>query len=401
MMNDKFTPEIFFEDLFEGLQKTLQHKLTDADLNTFACLTGDFNPVHMDAEYAKKLSLGRPVVHGMLTSSFISTMIGMHLPGPGALWMRQTLNFNSPAYIDDVITITATVKQKSVATRTILLDIRVENQKSVLLVSGEAQVKILTPPKLKVGETMNTQKVALVLGGSSGIGAAVVTKLVQDGHRVAFTYSTSETESMELARSIDPEGKRVFSYRISLENHSEIPNLIEEVEKKLGSITDIVHCAAPNPKPTNFLELDWKEFDKQFQVQIGGIFHTVQTWLKRSAERRGSTVCLIGSIFAEGNPPSHQCAYVAVKSALKGFANSLAVELGPQGIRVNVVAPGMTQTKMLAEIPEKVKMLAKMNTPLRKLGSPEEVAEVVSFLASSKASHIHGETIKVCGGILI
>jgi len=91
----------------------------------------------------------------------------------------------------------------------------------------------------------------------------------------------------------------------------------------------------------------------------------------------------------------------AHKAALAALARSLAVEYGPKGVRVNVVAPGMTQTDMLAHIPEKTKVLARMNTPLRRLGEPSDVADVVAFLVGPGSRHVSGETIRVCGGLVM
>jgi 3-oxoacyl-[acyl-carrier protein] reductase len=109
----------------------------------------------------------------------------------------------------------------------------------------------------------------------------------------------------------------------------------------------------------------------------------------------------LSSIFADGVPPSQQTVYVTVKAGLAAMARSLAVEYGPKGIRVNVVSPGMTQTEMISNIPDKVKMLAKMNTPLRRLADSDDIAATIDFLLSPAARHITGENIRVCGGIVM
>lgn len=107
---------------------------------------------------------------------------------------------------------------------------------------------------------------------------------------------------------------------------------------------------------------------------------------------------MVGSVVADGVPPVQQAGYAMAKSALTTLARSLAAEYGPKQIRVNVVAPGMTHTDMIAEFPERAKELTRMQTPLRRLGKPEDVAHAVAFLLSADASHITGETMRVCGG---
>lgn len=109
----------------------------------------------------------------------------------------------------------------------------------------------------------------------------------------------------------------------------------------------------------------------------------------------------LGSIFTDGTPPVQQSAYITSKAALNSLTHSLAVEYGAKGIRFNSVNPGMTKTQMISNIPEKVKMLTKMNTPLRNLAEPEDIANSIAFLLGPQAAHITGETLRVCGGIFM
>src|SRR5206468_11500179 len=116
-------------------------------------------------------------------------------------------------------------------------------------------------------------------------------------------------------------------------------------------------------------------------------------------QSEGGSIVFLGSIVADGTPPAQQLGYTVAKAGLSALARSLAVELGPKGIRVNVVSPGMTRTSMIETLPEKARMLAKAQAPLRQLADPLDIAQSVVFLLSPAASHITGETIRVCGGI--
>jgi 3-oxoacyl-[acyl-carrier protein] reductase len=116
-------------------------------------------------------------------------------------------------------------------------------------------------------------------------------------------------------------------------------------------------------------------------------------------EAKKGTFTYVSSIFAEGVPPILQAHYVSTKAALSAFGRSIAAEYGNKGIRSNIVAPGMTQTDMISGVPDKTKLLAKMNTPLRKIATPEDIANTVEFLVGDSSDHITGETIRVCGGI--
>jgi acyl dehydratase len=133
-----------FDAIQIGREASLRHTITEKDVQTFAELTGDTNPLHMDAGFASETQFKKRVVHGMLTASFISTVIGMQLPGPGALYLSQELNFKKAVAIDDTIRVTATVAQKVASSRMLVLKIAVTNQNSENVLTGTARV--LCPP---------------------------------------------------------------------------------------------------------------------------------------------------------------------------------------------------------------------------------------------------------------
>ncbi len=133
-----------FDEIPIGYEALLRRTITEKDVQTFAELTGDTNPLHMDAGFASETRFKKRVVHGMLTASFISTVVGMQLPGPGALYLSQVLNFKKPVMIDDIIQVKAIVVQKVASSQMLVLDITVTNQKSENVLTGTA--KVLCPP---------------------------------------------------------------------------------------------------------------------------------------------------------------------------------------------------------------------------------------------------------------
>lgn len=389
-----------FDEIEVGLERKLNHTISQKDVDDFAELTGDFNPVHVDPEYAAQTSFGKNVVHGMLTSSFISTMIGMMIPGPGALWTSQKLEFLNPTFVGDQITVTAIVKQKSAATRMLVLEISITNQKGVKVVAGESSVKVLEEKKNeKKGEIV--EQITLVTGGSGGIGAAIAKELANQGHIVIVNYLRSEEKASSLVEEIKTAGGKAAALRGDVSKLADVQSIFQSTTQLFGPIVNVVHCAAPHPIPKPLEELDWEIFDGQWSSQIHGAFNCIKCALPLMKEKKTGSFIFIGSIFTEGIPPAQQAPYIAAKAALVALAKSLAVEIGPHGIRSNVIAPGMTHTEMISNIPDKIKLVAKMNTPLRRLGDPDDVAGVAAFLLSSKARHITGEVIKVCGGLVM
>jgi acyl dehydratase len=133
-----------FDEIPIGYEALLRRTITEKDVQTFAELTGDTNPLHMDAGFASETRFKKRVVHGMLTASFISTVVGMQLPGPGALYLSQVLNFKKPVMIDDIIQVKTIVVQKVASSQMLVLDIAVINQKSENVLTGTA--KVLCPP---------------------------------------------------------------------------------------------------------------------------------------------------------------------------------------------------------------------------------------------------------------
>ncbi|MCF3630714.1 SDR family oxidoreductase [Thalassospiraceae bacterium LMO-SO8] len=419
---DSEAKELHLGDLAPGYTAELNHQVTQADVDAFAALTGDFNPIHLDPEFARATSFGKPIVHGMLTSAFISTMVGMLLPGKGALWTSQTLNFVRPAFVGDTITVRSEVTQVSPATRTLVAKVTITNQNGAIVVTGDSTVRLLgeaegetAPPKSAAGKPASAiaprpdlagkaketaGSVVLVTGGSRGIGAATALALAADGHAVAVNFLRDAEAADGVARQITAAGGRAVTVGADVSNMAAVDALFTEIEATLGAVTGIVHCAAPEPVPQPFGDVGWDDFEKQFRVQVGGAHHCAKRAIPgMAASGLGGALVFLGSIYGDSAPPPQQSAYVAAKAGLAGLTRSLASEFGPQGVRVNLVAPGMTNTQMIANLPDKAKMLAKMNTPLRRLAEPEDIARVIAFLIGDGGRHITGETIHVSGGV--
>lgn len=392
---------ISFEEIQEGYEQSFQHLVTVDEVDSFARLTGDYNPVHIDPDYAKLTNFGKRVVHGMLTSSFISTIIGMRIPGPGSLWLSQTINFVNPTYIGDIIEIKAVVIRISKSTRTVTLSISITNQNGLKLVEGESVVRMLEVKKEKKVDMSSIQKVVLITGGSRGIGAATATKLADEGYFVAVNYVNGKEDAESLVNEINKSEKRAIAIQGDISKWDDVEKMFTQIESEVGPVLSVVHCAAPTPIPQLFEDLSWEVFQSNIDIQLKGAFNCVKRAIPNMLENKHGVFVLLGSIFTDGTPPVQQSAYVTSKAALNSFAHSLAVEYGPKGIRFNSVNPGMTQTQMIANIPDKVKMLTKMNTPLRSLAEPADIANSIAFLLSPQASHITGETLRVCGGIFM
>ena len=150
-----------------------------------------------------------------------------------------------------------------------------------------------------------------------------------------------------------------------------------------------------------FAETTSEDLAREMAMHYFAPLRAIQRVLPDFLAAGGGAVVNVGSIYADATPPPQLLGYAAAKAALVSATRSLAVEHGPRGIRFNTVAPGMTDTRLISEVPEKARLLSKMQTPLRRLATPEDVANSIAFLLSDDAAHITGETLRVCGGLVM
>jgi len=388
-----------FDGIEVGDEASLVHTILADDVAAFAALTGDYNPLHVDPDFAARTDFGKPVVHGMLSASFISTLIGMLLPGPGALWMSQTLQFRSPAFIGDVLTVRGVVRQKVVAARVLALDIFVSNQRGQEILSGKSTVKLIQILKKRHMPEDDSPRTYVVTGASGAIGGAIARHLGSQRHNVVINYLRNAEAATDVAAAIEAAGGKAVVVGGDVADPETARRMFERAKSSFGTLHGFVHAAGPDNAPTALGLLSWSQVREQLEVHVGGAFNCAKESLPYLLESSGGSIVFIGSIYADGLPPTQQLRYTVAKAGLAALARSLAVELGPKGIRVNVVSPGITRTRMTENIPAKTLMLAQMQTPLRRLAEPADVANAAAFLLGSTAAHITGETVHVCGGI--
>lgn len=385
-----------------GSSAEFSHIISAEDIRRFVELTGDDNPLHLDRQFAEKTTFKGIVAHGMLTASFISTIIGKHIPGRGALWMSQNLEFLLPVRIGDRLQIRATVTAVQVSQRLLSLRTEISNQHEQLVLTGESKVKVLEAnpePALKPEKPVT--EVVIVTGASRGIGAATALLLASQGYAVVVNFHKDEEGALRLLSRIEQAAGRAVAVRGDVSRREDAKRLVETAVSRFGGLGAIVNNASPPPIPKPFAKLSSEDIEAHIRVQYYGAFNLIQEALPHLERASNAAVVNIGSIYTDNVPSSQMAHYCAAKAALTSLTKSLAVEYGPKGIRFNILAPGMTETVMIADLPEKAKMLARMQTPLRRLGTPEDAAAGVAFLLGPGGRHITGETLRVCGGAVM
>lgn len=388
-----------FDQFQVGEKAEIKHTITAEDIRKFVDLTGDDNPLHVDPAYAEKTSFKGVVAHGMLSASFISTIIGKHLPGEGALWVSQSLNFLLPVRIGDELSIVAEIVDKKIKGNRLFLRTEIKNQHKQIILNGESQVKVLETQEPKTAkEPREDQKVVLVTGSSRGIGAATALLLARQGYKVAINYRKDKENAERLLKQIRKEGKEAIVCQADVADEKAVQEMVGTVIRKYGTITALVNNATTKTVPQDFKDLEWDDVQSHVDLQVKGAFNCIKAVLGEFLKNKSGSVVNIGTIYNDSTPPPKLMGYVVAKNALHAMTKSLSLEYGPKGIRFNTVAPGMTETALISELPEKIRLVAAMQTPTRRLAAPEDVAQAIAFLLGNNATQITGETLRVCGG---
>jgi 3-oxoacyl-[acyl-carrier protein] reductase len=242
-------------------------------------------------------------------------------------------------------------------------------------------------------------KVALVSGGSRGIGREVVLRLASDGFDVGFCYQSNEQAARNLEKEAAELSGRVVAFQADVAQGDSVRAFVAETENTLGAV-DVAVTSAGITKDNPLLMMPDEDWHQVLQVNLDGVYNVCRSVIFEMMKRKSGSIVNISSVAGVyGN--ATQSNYAASKAGIIGFSRSLAKEVGRYGIRANVVAPGFIETDMTAGLGEKVTKNALQQIPLKRLGRAEEVADLVSYLASERASYITGAVFQIDGGITI
>ena len=239
-------------------------------------------------------------------------------------------------------------------------------------------------------------KVAFVTGGAKGIGSAIVKRFIKDGYKVAFTYNNSEDKAQAI---VDELGEKCKAYKLDITDSCAVNNVVADVEKNFGEISVLVNNAGVAEQAL-FTDITDEMWHKMIETNLSGAFYCSRAVLKYMINRKNGKIINISSIWGEigGSCEVH---YSAAKAGLIGMTGALAKEVGLSGITVNSVSPGVILTDMTSHFDEDTMNALKEETPLNRIGTPEDVAGAVSFLCSKDADFITGQNISVNGGMNI
>lgn len=242
-------------------------------------------------------------------------------------------------------------------------------------------------------------KCAIITGASRGLGKAIALKFASLGANIVLNYRSSEKEAIEVENEIKGLGVEVLSVKGDISKLNEVENLVSVAKERFGNVDIIVNNAGIT-KDTLILRMKEEDFDSVIDVNLKGVFNCLKAITPIMVKQKHGKIINISSVVGiSGN--AGQVNYAASKAGIIGMTKSLAKEVGSRGINVNAVAPGFIETDMTNALGDKFKEEAKKNIPLKRLGKPEDVANVVAFLASESSDYVTGQVIQVDGGMLM
>ena len=240
-------------------------------------------------------------------------------------------------------------------------------------------------------------KVALVTGATRGIGRAIALKFAENGANVAFTYLSSAAAAETLVAEIEALGCRAVAYASNAADFADAHSVVEQVLAEFGQI-DILVNNAGQTKDGLMMRMSEEQWDSIIDTNLKSAFNFTHAVTTQMARRRTGSIINISSVVGT-NGNAGQCNYSASKAGMIGLAKSIAQELGSRGVRANAIAPGFIITEMTNQLSEEVKAEWAKRIPLRRGGTPEDVANIATFLASDMSSYVTGQVIQVDGGM--
>lgn len=241
-------------------------------------------------------------------------------------------------------------------------------------------------------------KVAIITGASRGIGSGIAKVFAENGANVAFTYSSSVESAMALENELSSLGIKAKGYKSNAADFNEAQKLIDDVMAEFGTIDVLINNAGIT-KDNLLMRMSEEDFDKVIEINLKSVFNMIKAVQKVMLKnRKGSIVNMSSVVGVKGN--AGQANYAASKAGMIGFTKSIALELGSRNIRCNAIAPGFIETEMTAKLNDEVVQGWRDSIPLKRGGTPEDVANACLYLASDLSAYVTGQVLNVDGGML-
>lgn len=397
-----------FAEFKVGQRVEFESRFGAAEIDSFAELSGDWNPLHVDDAYAARSPFRKRVAHGMLVSSLLSRVAGMYFPGQQSLLLQvEQISFPGPVLEDEPLRCEAELIEVHAVLQILVVEAKVFGRYNKLKLTGRIKVQYRAPAKAtpalpSLEELMQTDlsnHVALITGASRGIGAAIAEALGRCHAKVVLNYHTSATQAEEAAQRIINAGGEAIALKGNVTQRAEMTALIKQAQSKFGAIDLLVHNATAPLEDLAFADTPWELMLRDFEIHVGGAFHCLQEVLPGMVQKKFGRIVTILTVTLDTPPPKGYTAYVTAKSGLMGLTRSIASEYGRFGITANMVSPGMVETDLTAHLDDRAKKMVAMRIPAGRIANPADVVGPVMFLLSPATEYMNGAVLNVNGGM--
>jgi len=388
-----------------GKKISLTKKINKDLISQFVKLSGDNNPIHVNENYAKKTSYKNIVAHGMLSETFLSTIIGTKLPGKGSLWIEKEVKYIKIVRVNDLITFNAEVTFIDEKSRIAFLSINGINQFGEKVIDSQNKViisdkcKIISNnQKLKKSNFTNVKKKpkknVLLLGASGGIGLEITKKLLKSGYTIYCQYHSESKNLLKLKKKIQ---KKIFILKLNLNNKKSFKEFLIKIDGI--NFTHLINCIIPKIYNVHFLNIKKNDFEYYFSSLFYNIIEIINKVSKKFIKNKNGNIIDISTIYLK-IPEKNLLPYITYKGAMKHFIKSLSIELSGYNIRTNIITAGVTDTQQISNMTKRQKMLISAKTPLKRIATPEDVSNAVKYLVSEESSFVNGADINIDGGLV-
>lgn len=344
----------------------------------------------------------------LMAASLLSTYVGMFMPGRYATFVDFNLFFKEPIKLDTEYRLDGIVEFVSESTRMLTQTIWIKDPAagSEEIAMGKLGVKVNEmPARMPASADLKKDslalglkgKVIIVTGASRGLGETIAKLLSLHGAKVVVNYSQSAEDAASVVKDIGSAGGEAVALQADVTDRSQVRRLIQQTIERYGSVDGLINNAVRDAGPIPWTELTWEDIQRDIDVNLKGAFYCCQEAGSAMIRQKSGKIVNVSTIFTD-SPPEGQMKYVISKSGLTGLTRSLAVELAPFNVQVNMVVPSLVETDLSRGVPEIFLKKFKADTPMKRLAEPAEVAKAVVFLCSSLSSFTTGQRIMVTGG---
>ncbi len=342
-----------------------------------------------------------------LQLAMLSTLVGMCMPGRRATFQRFSLSSESNlSELSGPIQLDWMVSHKSAAANAITVRYGFE-QSGTRLASGDLSVRVeksrfVEPELCQLAQERATfgleSKVVLVTGASRGVGATTAKLFAVHGAKLVVNYLHSREQAESLVSEIESFGGQALAVQADVASEAEVARMVSECQHRFGRIDVLVNNAASNFSEMSFVETPWSKVQEDIDVMVKGAFLLMQAVLPIFVEQGGGKIVNVSTLATEV-PPAMHAKYVIAKSALVGLTRAVAVEYAAQNVQVNLVTPSLIETDFTRGFSSVELARMKSTSPMKRLATPQDVADAIVFLASPRSAYTTGQQLMVTGGL--